>query len=312
MTRYPKSAIMRKTYVITGATGNIGTVIVQKLLAAGNAVKAIGRKAEKLNKLKEKGAEILQGDLGDPIFLTKAFNGADAVFAMIPPNYMAENVREHQQKIGKSLIAAIKNSKVKNVVALSSIGADLSIETGIVQGLHDFEEEINKLQEVNVRILRCGYFMENLYGQVPVIQQMNAMGSAVKPDLKFPIVASRDIADIAAKRLSALDFSGISVEYILGPVDLNFKEIASIISKTIRKPDLKYIQFSEQDAVKGMMQGGLSKSNAEALVEFSHAMNKGEITSSFKRSAENSTATRLEEFAIQFAKAYSDADLITK
>jgi uncharacterized protein YbjT (DUF2867 family) len=303
---------MKKTYVITGATGNIGTIIVQKLLAAGNIVKAIGRKAEKLNRLKDKGAEILQGDMSDSAFLAKAFTGADAVFAMVPPDQKAENVRDHQQRIGKALIAAIRNAKVKNIVALSSIGADLTKETGIVLGLHDFEEEINKLQGVNVRILRCGYFMENLYAQIPVIQQMNMMGSPVKPDLKFPIVATRDIADVAAKRLSALNFSGISIEYVLGPKDLNFKEVASVIGRTIRKPDLKYIQFPEQDAVKGMMQGGLSKSNADALVEFSRAMNKGEVASTYKRSAENSTPTSLEEFAIQFAKAYSEAELITR
>jgi uncharacterized protein YbjT (DUF2867 family) len=298
---------MKKTYVITGATGHIGTALVQKLLAAGNIVKAIGRNTEKLNKLKEKGAQILPGDLNDLAFLTKAFTGADAVFAMIPPNQQAENIRADQQKIGKSLIAAIKNSKVKNVVVLSSIGAHLTKGAGIVLGLNDFEQEINKLQGVNVKVLRCGYFMENLYGQLPVIQQMNVIGSAVKPDLKLPIVATKDIADVAAKRLSTLDFSGVSIEYVLGPKDLNFNEIAGIIGKAIGKPELKYVQFPEQDAAKGMMQGGLSKSTADALVEFSRAMNSGEVISTVKRTPDNSTSTSLEEFAKTFAPAYRGA-----
>ncbi|MFL5729956.1 MAG: SDR family NAD(P)-dependent oxidoreductase, partial [Cytophagaceae bacterium] len=99
---------MKKTYVITGATGHIGGVLVEKLLEAGHAVKAIGRTPEKLSQLKDKGAEILSGDVNDSAFLTKAFTGADAVFAMIPPNYLAENARAHQQKVGKALIAAIK------------------------------------------------------------------------------------------------------------------------------------------------------------------------------------------------------------
>ncbi|HXA01404.1 MAG TPA: NmrA family NAD(P)-binding protein [Cytophagaceae bacterium] len=303
---------MKKTYVITGATGNIGSVLVQKLLVAGNTVKAIGRSAEKLAKLKEKGAEILKGDLDDSAFLTKAFTGADAVFAMIPPDYMATNARERQQKTGRSLITAIKNSKVKNVVALSSLGANLLKGAGIVQGLSDFEQEINKLQGVNVKILRPGYFMENLYGQLPVIQQMSLMGSAVKADLKFPIIATKDIADVAAKRLSALDFSGISIENILGPKDLNFNEITSIIGKAIGKPALKYVQFPEQDAAKGMMQGGLSKSTADALVEFSRAMNNGEVIAGVKRTPENSTPTGLEEFAKVFAMAYSQAEPAVK
>jgi uncharacterized protein YbjT (DUF2867 family) len=149
--------------------------------------------------------------------------------------------------------------------------------------------------------LRCGYFMENLYGQLNVIQNMNVIGSPVKPDLKFPIVATKDIAEVAAKRLSVLGFSGVSVEYVLGPKDLNFNEIASIIGKAIGKPDLKYVQFQDQDAVKGMMQGGLSKSTAEALVEFSEAMNKGEVTATLKRTPENTTPTSLEEFAKTFA-----------
>jgi uncharacterized protein YbjT (DUF2867 family) len=298
---------MKRTYVITGATGNIGHVLVQKLLAAGNTVKAIGRNTEKLNKLKEKGAQILPGDVNDPAFLTKAFTGADAVFAMVPPNHQAVNVRDAQQKVVKSLITAIKNSKVKNVVALSSMGAQLSKGSGIVLGLHELEEEINKLQGVNAKILRCGYFMENLYGQLPVIQQMSLMGSSVKPDLKFPMVATKDIADAAARRLSNLDFAGISVEYVLGPKDVNFNEVASIIGKAIGKPDLKYVQFPEQDAVKGMMQGGLSKSTADALVEFSRVMNNGEAGSAHKRTPDNSTPTSLEEFSKTFALAYKNS-----
>ncbi len=118
-------------YVITGATGNTGSEVVKQLLEAGKKVKAISRNKEHLKPFVEKGAVEAIGELEDTNFLTKVFEGATAVYAVIPPKWdLQEDWRGFMRRIGNSIAEAIEKSGVKNVVVLSSNGAQL--ENGAV------------------------------------------------------------------------------------------------------------------------------------------------------------------------------------
>ena len=74
-------------YVITGATGNTGSAVAERLLEAGQKVRVVGRDPKRLEKFTEKGAESFIADVTDGGALTNAFAGAKAVYAMIPPKY---------------------------------------------------------------------------------------------------------------------------------------------------------------------------------------------------------------------------------
>jgi len=80
-------------YAITGATGNTGKTIVEKLLAHWEKVRLIGRDASRLEPMVQKGAETFVADLTDATALTKAFTGMRAVYAMIPHNLTSNDVR---------------------------------------------------------------------------------------------------------------------------------------------------------------------------------------------------------------------------
>src|SRR5437016_8994179 len=151
-----------KIFALTGATGNIGSVLTETLLSRGYQIRAIGRSRERLQPLVDKGAEALVGSLEDAEFLTRAFTGVDAVFAMIPPNLTASDFRAYQNEIGEASAAAIKTAGVKQVVNLSSIAGHLAEGTGPIKGLHDNEKRFNALEDINVVHLRPGFFMENL------------------------------------------------------------------------------------------------------------------------------------------------------
>jgi uncharacterized protein YbjT (DUF2867 family) len=222
---------------------------------------------------------------------------------MIPPNYGAENALDYQKSMGNILVAAIKNAGVKNVVALSSVGAHLPENAGIVQGLYYFEQQLHQLTDVNIAILRPSYFMENLYGNIGMIKGMNINGSPLKKDLSFPIVATKDIAQVAFDKLNGLDFSGISTHYILGPKDLNSEEITKILADSIGR-ELPYVEFSYADAENAMKQF-LSPDTAKAMIQFQKSMNEGLIIEQGIRNPSNSTKTTIEEFAKSFAAAYN-------
>jgi uncharacterized protein YbjT (DUF2867 family) len=283
-------------YVIVGATGNTGSVVAEKLLARGEKVRAIGRDKEKLAKLAAKGAETAAGELTDASFLTKAFDGARAVYFMVPPNPTSNDYRGFQREAIETGATALEKAKVRYVVALSSYGADKEAGSGPVSGLHGLETRFSKIPGLNVLFLRPGYFMENLLGQVGAIQNFGMMASPVRPDVALPAIATEDIGAAAAESLLKLDFSGQSTKELQGQRDTSYAEVATIVGKAIGKPDLKYVQLPGNEFVGMITSMGLSKNFGELIVEMCDAMNDGRMKALEARTAQNTTATSIEAF----------------
>lgn len=284
-------------YVITGSTGNTGKRIAHALLAAGKPVKVIGRSAEKLAELTAAGAVAAIGDVHDRHFLTEAFRGATAVYLMIPPNFAVTDWPAFMREISDNYLAALRESGVKKAVLLSSLGAHLTTGAGPVSGLARFEVALRDVPSLDVLSLRPGFFMENFYALVGMIQHMGIIGYSLSPDLRMPIIHTRDIAEVAAKRLLALDFSGHSHVFIGGPADLTMPEVAAILGQGIGKPGLNYVQFSQADAKAGMMQNGLPETIADGYNELFDALNSGNYMDGYARTPEVTTPTTLAWFA---------------
>ena len=291
-------------YVITGATGNTGKIITSTLLEAEKQVRIIARDTEKTKDLTEKGAELFQGSTNDVELLKKAFAGASTVYAIIPMNMQAADYTAFQMEHVNAIAEAMEACHVKNVVALSSQGAHLSSGSGIILGLHNMEERFNQIEGLNTLNLRPSYFMENTLGMVGLIKDAGIMGSPIKADLSFPIIATKDIANYAAKRLLALDFEGNNHQDLLGSGNVKYAEIASVYGAAIGKPDLNYVQFPYEDFKGAFMGMGASESVADKMNEFLVRVNAGEIFIA-ERNEENTTPTTIEEFSHTFGYVFN-------
>jgi len=283
-------------YAVAGATGNTGSVIAEKLLALGQRVRAIGRDATRLRSLVQKGAEAVVADVTDAASLTKAFTGATAVYALIPPSMAAPDVRAYQERVNDALAAALKNAGVEYAVILSSIGADKPDKTGPVVGLHNLEQKLRGIASLQALYLRAGYFMENLLPQIGVIQNLGVVGGPLRGDLKIAMIATRDIGAAAAEALLKLDFHGQQPRELLGQRDVTYQEVASIIGNAIGKPGLSYMQFGPAQLKPALLQMGMSPSMADLLLEMSEALNSGYMAALEPRSAHNTTPTSIESF----------------
>jgi len=295
------------TIAVMGATGNVGGRIAERLLADGHTVRALGRSLDKLAGLKAKGAEVLTGDAADAAFLTKAFTGVDGAFTLQPPALTAPDYPARQASEGEAIAKAIAASGVKHVVALSSIGADRPSGTGPIAGLHAQEERLKRLTGVNVLVLRPGFFFENFLAVLPLIQHQGINGGGAAGRTTLPMIATQDIAAVAARALAARDWSGIQVRELLGQRDLSFDEATRIIGAKIGKPDLAYVQFPYADYAAALQQAGVSKSVAGAYAEMEKAFDDGLVKSLEGRNAGNTTPTAFEEFAGVIAQAYHGA-----
>jgi uncharacterized protein YbjT (DUF2867 family) len=284
-------------YVVTGSTGNTGSVVVNDLLAAGKEVRGIGRKMERLQGLRQKGGEPFVADLTDREALADAFAGAEGVYVMIPPDPTRADFRAHQDAVSEAVATALERSNVKHVVALSSVGAEKAEKTGPVVGLYRMEQRLNRIAGLNVLYLRAGYFMENTLAQAAMIQSLGNAAGPLLPELKLPMIATRDIGSAAAEALVKLDFNGHQIRELLGPRDITMSEVATILGNLIGKPDLKYIQAPEDQLRAAMLQTGMSKDLVRLIEEMAFALNTGYMKHVETRNARNTTPTSFETFA---------------
>lgn len=287
-------------YVILGASGNTGHVVAQQLLRSGQKVRVVGRNAAHLQFLASEGAEIFTTDLADTSALTKAFQQANSAYVMIPPNTTSNDVRAFQDQISNSIARALQDAGVKNIVSLSSIGADRPNGTGPVVGLYNLEQKLNKIEDANVLHLRAGYFMENTLPQAAAIRRIGFMVGPLRPDLKLPMIASCDIGKAAAAALLRLDFQGKQAMELQGQRDIDYNEVATIVGKAIGKPDLKYVQAPDDQVRGAFVEMGMSDNFARLILEMSAALNAGTMRPLEPRSTRNTTPTTYENFTAEF------------
>jgi uncharacterized protein YbjT (DUF2867 family) len=283
-------------YVILGATGNTGAGVAELLLAKHQSVRVVGRSKERLTRFTSRGADGFVADVTDSAALEKAFQGARAVYALIPPNMTSQNVRAYQDEVVASIAKGLEASGVNHVVALSSYGADKPDKTGPVVGLHVMEERFAKIPNLNVLFLRAGYFMENLLPQIEVIKNFGMMAGPVKADLPLPMIATRDIASVAGEALLELKFSGHQTRELQGQRDVTYVEVARVIGTAIGRPALAYVQLPGEQIIQAMTQMGMSKNMASSIVEMADSLNSGYMRMLEPRSIANSNPTPLERF----------------
>ena len=184
-------------------------------------------------------------------------------------------------------------------MALSSIGADKPQGTGPIGGLRRLEQELNAVADLNVLHIRAGYFMENTLGQAGAIRAFGKAAGPVRGDLKLPMIATHDIGVAAAEALHKLNFSGKQTRELQGQRDIDYNEVAAVIGKAIGKPELSYVQLSDEQARPAFLQLGFSASVLDGLLEMSAALNSGYIHALEKRSQQNTTQTSYEDFVVQ-------------
>jgi uncharacterized protein YbjT (DUF2867 family) len=279
--------------VITTPTGNIGRRTLQQLLKAGADVSVIVRQPEKLSDSIRGRIKIHQGSLTDVGLVTKAFQGARAVFWLTPPDYTYPDVAAYHSELGRVAATAIKENKIPYVVNISSAGAQLD-NAGPISGLGIVERRLNEVVE-NIVHLRPGFFMENFLLEIESIKKDGAIYSLIPGELPYPIIATQDIGDVAAELLLKTAWSGRIIRGLHGPEDLTFASAAKILSDSIGKP-VKHVEITPDQAYQAFLGFGASPGFAKAFVEMYQAVAQpGAIAES--RTPQTTTPTTLREWS---------------
>jgi uncharacterized protein YbjT (DUF2867 family) len=281
---------------VMGASGNVGSRVTDLLLQEGQQVRVFGRSPERLEPVAGRGAEVVVGDAINVADLRALFESAFSALVVLPDNVADPNYVSNRSQMSRAITQALREQQVGHVVLASSVGADRDQGVGQVAGLHQLEELLFGIDGADVLSLRAAWHMENLLAAVPMVQEQRINGSAIRGDLRFPMIATADIAERAATRLLTRAFSGHSIETVLGPEDLSMEEATRALGKALQIPDLPYVQFPPEGVRMALQGMGMSEEFASLLVESQTAINEGRILEGVERTPENTTPTRLEEF----------------
>jgi uncharacterized protein YbjT (DUF2867 family) len=290
---------------VTGSLGNISKPLAKLLIAAGHQVTIVSSKADKIAEIEALGAKAAIGLVSDAAFLTKAFTGADAVYTMVPPNFAAADYRKYVGDTAKTYAEAIAKAGVTHVVNLSSIGADIDGGTGQISGVHDAEIILNALENVSVKHLRAGFFYVNLFSNIGMIKQAGILGSNYDASARLIMVHPNDIAAVVAEEIQQ-PFTGKSVRYITSD-ETTTGEVAAVLGAAIGKPDLKWVEFTDEQSLNGMLQAGLPAEVSGKFVEMGTAIRSGILWGDYDAKKTIPTGkTKLEDFAKEFAVVYNN------
>jgi uncharacterized protein YbjT (DUF2867 family) len=275
--------------VVTGATGHVGSRVVQQLLAKKTDVTVFVRHPDRA----PAGVRVEAGELEDAGAVTRAFKGADEAFVLIPPNLTATDWPAWFRQVGRNVAQAITANGIRRVVLLSSFGAQRP-KLGPVTLLRDIEQQVLDAAP-DVLILRAGYFMENLLQFVPTLREQSVIYNPIAPTTKLPMVATRDVGDVAAAKLLDQTWTGHRILGVQGAADVSMSDVATILGRVLGRT-VTYVQVPVQAAIDAMRQHGLSENVATAYGDMLEGLSTPGAAAE-PRTSETTTPTTVEEFA---------------
>jgi NAD(P)H dehydrogenase (quinone) len=217
-------------FTVMGVTGKVGGTVARILLAEGKRVRAVVREAAKGDPWAAQGCDVAIADIKDAEALTKAFQGAEGVFLMTPPNYDPEPGFPETQVAATATKTAIESAKPGKVVFLSTVGAQIA-EPNLLSNSKMTEAMLQTLT-VPVGFLRAAWFMENAAWDVAGARA-GVIPSFLQPlDHAIPMVATGDIARTAVALLQE-QWTGVRVVELEGPRRYSANDIAAGFSAAL-------------------------------------------------------------------------------
>lgn len=280
-------------FVVAGVSGNTGSVVANTLLSQGRPVRALVRDAAKGAAWKAKGAEVVVADLHGPEeALARAFAGAEGAYVLFPP-LMRDDFLEVNTRAARTVVAALRASRVAHTVLLSSIGSQHAAGTGPIVTTHRAEAEI-RAAGLDATFVRAAYFMDNLAGSLAPAASDGVLPTFGDPAYPFPMIASDDIGRTAARALLA-PRKGQHVVNLSYPQACSFDDAAAAFGRALGRP-VKTARVPDERIADTLVGYGFPRGNAAAMQEMVLAGAKGLLA--FEPSGETAHGTvSLDAFA---------------
>jgi uncharacterized protein YbjT (DUF2867 family) len=251
-------------YLITGATGNIGSLVTERLIELGHRPRVFVRSAEKARQQYGDRVDIFTGDLANVASLLPALAGIDALLLI----NSGPNLAVQDESGGK----AARTAGVKYLVKLSSYDArEQNVGTGV---WHARGESAIRDSGIPFTFVQPSGFMANALFWAKSIKNEGVVRTSTG-DGKIPFIHSSDIADVIIKALTTLKYIGACLP-ITGPEALSYAEMTAKIESAIGKP-LRFETISDDEERKQLIALGEPEPSIKAHLSIYRAIREGRL-----------------------------------
>ncbi|MGW5435297.1 SDR family oxidoreductase [Nocardia asteroides] len=252
------------TVAVTGASGQLGRLVVEALLTAGERPVAIVRDPAKVADLAERGAVVRQASYDDPAALDAALTGVDRVL-LVSGNEFGARVAQHT-----NVVRAAERAGVR-LLAYTSIPAATENPMILAQE-HRGTEEVLATANIPTVLLRNSWYWENYAAGAAHAAQTGVLAGASGAGK----VSGAPRADYAAAAAAVLTTDGHEgrVYELGGDEALTGDELAAVIAEVAGKP-VRYQDLPEADYAAILGQAGLPEPVAAALADADTGIGRG-------------------------------------
>ncbi|MFC9874640.1 NAD(P)H-binding protein [Nocardia salmonicida] len=283
--------------VITAPTGNIGRPLLAQLMASDEQLRVILRDPARLPDAVHERVEVITGSHGDAHILDRAFDGADAVFWLVPPDASRP---PHDGWTGFTRPAAktLVTHGVGHVVGVSALGRGTPVadRAGLVTASLATDDLIAGTG-VAYRALANPSFFENLLEEADSIRDRGVFTDVLDADRKAPLVAVADIAAVAAGLLLDRSWTGTADVPVLGPQDLSPNDLARIMTQQLGR-SVRYERQSFDELRTELIGYGLDEAFAQGVVDMKRAKDHG-LDTGVTRTPKTASPTTFEQWFAQ-------------
>lgn len=217
--------------LVSGATGSQGNPVAHELLDGGFKIRVLARTPDKAADLAAKGAEVVQGDLGDPESLRRAFEGVDGAFMHVP---FFSGSPTDGPTFARHFVEAAKAANVKLLVWNASGEIPPARSGNPAMDVRLDLRDLVASSGLPYVILQPTAYMENFLGPW-TREELAAQGVFAYPTplaVKMQWIATADVGKFARAAFERPDVAPLDLK-IAGPERLDGEQIAARLTNAL-------------------------------------------------------------------------------
>ena len=263
--------------IIVGASGQVGSYIIDRLVANEIPTIAVVRDP---NKLKNSNLPFRQADLFNTDQVVKAFYGATTAFLLTPENPSSNDIIDDTKKIIENYRKAIEANKIKRIICLSSIGAHIEGKSGNLIMSKLLEKSFDNFNIEKI-FVRPSYYFSNWLGYLSTIEQFGILPTFFPEELTIEMLSPLDLAYFIAEIIAKpIEQTTTNVYELVGPKTYNSIDISRAFSSVLNKE--VFLQSIPRDKWKEtLLSVGFTSNSADNLIDMTQAVVDGFTTPEF-------------------------------
>lgn len=258
--------------IILGASGQIGSRIIDRLYAQGINSKAVIRDSQKAIELRNKGLLVDIADYTDYAALNSAFKGGSLAFVITPENMTSTDAIGDTQELLNNYRKAIEYSGIQTLIGLSSLGAQHKSGTGNIRMSYMLEHAFTDMSIIQVYV-RPAYYFSNWLFDLPIIREHCVLSTFFPVDLKIPMISPTDVADYITD-LIAKETHKSAIYELVGPRNYSANDVAMAFSAVLNK-NIEAQQSPRESWEASLKEANLADNTIRNVIEMTEAVING-------------------------------------